>query len=180
LQPQADFMAAIRAALPDDALVAFDMTQLGYYSRSYYRVYAPRAYLHCSRLWTLGASFPLALGAKLAQPERAVVSVIGDGGFLYNSQELATAVKYHIPVVVVLFNDNAYGNVWRAQQEEYDGHVLGTELHNPDFVRFAQSYGIPAWRAHSAADLADALRQALAADAPGLIEVPVGPMPRIF
>ncbi len=180
LQPQAGFMAAIRATLPDDAAVAFDMTQLGYYSRNYYPVYAPRAYLHCSRLWTLGAAFPLALGAKVAQPARTVVAVVGDGGFLYNAQELATAVKHHIPVVVVLFNDNAYGNVWRAQQEEYDGHVLGTELHNPDFVQLAQSYGVQAWRAHNAADLAAALRQALAADAPALVEVPVGPMQRVY
>lgn len=180
LQPQWDFMTAIRRTLPDDALVAFDMTQMGYYSRSYYPVYAPRAYLHCSRLWTLGAALPLALGAKVAQPERTVVAVMGDGGFLYNAQELATAVQYSIPVVVLLFNDNAYGNVLRAQQEEFDGHVLGTQLHNPDFVQLGQSYGVRAQRAHNAAELQSALGQAIGCNEPTLIEIPVGPMQRIF
>jgi acetolactate synthase I/II/III large subunit len=180
LQPQWDLMMAIRTAIPDDAILVADMTQLGYYSRNYYPVYAPRSYLGCSRLWTLGASFPIGLGAKLAQPARAVVSVIGDGGFLYNSQELATAVKYQIPIIIVLFNDNAYGNVLRAQQEEFDGHVLGTQLHNPDFVQLAQSYGVQAARAHGAAELAQALRVAVAAGEPTLIEVPVGPMQRVY
>ena len=180
LQPQAGFMQAIRGTLPDDAIVAFGMTQMGYYSRSYYPVYAPRTYLHCSRLWTLGAAFPLALGAKLAKPDRTVVAISGDGGFLYNSQELATAVKYEIPVTVVVFNDNTYGNVWRAQQEEFDGHVLGTELHNPDFVKLAESYGVRAWRAEDAGALAQALQQAIDGDTPALIEVPVGPMQRVF
>ena len=180
LQPQAAYMSAIRSALPDDAILTTDMTQLGYYSRSYYPVYAPRSYFICSRLWTLGAAFPMALGAKIAQPQRTVATVIGDGGFLYNSQELATAMKYKIPVTIVLFNDNAYGNVLRAQQEEYDGHVIGTELYNPDFLQLAQSYGVQAWRAHDAAELEEALRQATASDAPTLIEVPVGPMQRVY
>ena len=122
----------------------------------------------------------MALGAKIAQPQRTVATVIGDGGFLYNSQELATAMKYKIPVTIVLFNDNAYGNVLRAQQEEYDGHVIGTELYNPDFLQLAQSYGVQAWRAYDAAELEEALRQATASDAPTLIEVPVGPMQRVY
>jgi acetolactate synthase-1/2/3 large subunit len=180
LQPQGDLMAAIRNALPDDAILCTDMTQLGYYSRNYYPVYAPRSYFACTRLWTLGAAFPLALGAKLSQPQRKVVTVIGDGGFLYNAQELATAMKYQIPVVVVLFNDNAYGNVLRAQQEEYDGHILGTQLHNPDFVQLAQSYGVQAWRTAHTVELEQILRQALMVDGPTLIEVPVGPMQRVY
>jgi acetolactate synthase-1/2/3 large subunit len=180
LQPQWDLMTAIRSALPDDAILSTDMTQLGYFSRNFYPVYAPRSYFICTRLWTLGAAFPMALGAKLAQPDRKVVAVMGDGGFLYNAQELATAMKYQIPVVVVLFNDNAYGNVLRAQQEEYDGHVIGTQLYNPDFVQLAQSYGVPAWRTPSAGELAQALRQALTHEGPTLIEVPVGPMQRVY
>lgn len=180
LQPQMDLMNAIRAALPDDAMLFTDQTQLGYYSRNYYPVYAPRSFFITTRLWTLGSAFPMTLGAKLAQPQRKAVTVIGDGGFLYNSQELSTAMKYQIPVVVVLFNDNAYGNVLRAQQEEYDGHVLGTQLHNPDFVQLALSYGVQAWRAQDAAQLEQLLRQALEHDGPTLIEVPVGPMQRLY
>ena len=180
LQPQMGYMDAIRNALPDYAILVTDQTQLGYYSRNYYPVYAPRSYFITTRLWTLGAAFPMALGAKVAQPDRKVVTVIGDGGFLYNAQELSTAMKHKIPVVIVLFNDNAYGNVWRAQQEEYDGHVLGTELHNPDFVQFAQSFGVPAMRVTDALALEQAIRGALDNDGPVLIEVPVGPMQRLY
>jgi acetolactate synthase-1/2/3 large subunit len=180
LQPQMGYMNAIRAALPDDAIVITDQTQLAYYSRNFYPVYAPRSYFLTTRLWTLGAAFPMSLGAKIAQPQRKVVTVIGDGGFLYNAQELATAMKYQIPVVVVLFNDNAYGNVLRAQQEEFDGHVLGTQLHNPDFVQFVQSFGAQALRVEGAAALEEALRDALASEGPVVIEVPVGPMKRVY
>jgi acetolactate synthase-1/2/3 large subunit len=181
LQPQMGYMDAIRAALPDDAILTTDQTQLGYYSRNYYPVYAPRAYFITTRLWTLGAAFPMALGAKVAQPQRKVATVIGDGGFLYNAQELATAVQNKIALAIVLFNDNAYGNVLRAQQEDYDGHVLGTQLHNPDFVQFAQSFGVPASRVHSAAELEQTLRQSLEnEEGPTLIEVPVGPMQRLY
>lgn len=180
LQPQMEYMDAIRAALPDDAVLVMDQTQMSYYSRNYYHVYAPRSFFITTRLWTLGAALPMALGAKIGQPHRKVVTVIGDGGFLYNAQELSTAMKYQIPIVIVLFNDNAYGNVLRAQQEEYDGHVIGTQLHNPDFVQFAQSFGVPASRVHNGAELAQALRQSLDHNGPIVIEVPVGPMKRLY
>lgn len=200
LQPQADIMRAIRNALPHDAILTTDMTQMGYYSRNYYPVYAARAYFTCTRLWTLGAAFPMALGAAVAQSKmeqtgayqtdsaqadvpavkRPVVALMGDGGFLYNAQELATAVKYDLPVVVVLFNDHAYGNVLRAQQEEFDGHVLGTRLCNPDFIQLAQSYGIWNRRVDSASALEDALCQAINLRKPALIEMPVGPMQRKY
>jgi acetolactate synthase I/II/III large subunit len=180
LQPQWDLMGAIRRALPDEAILVQGMNQMGYYSRNYYPVYAPRAYLTSSALATLGAAFPIALGAKVAQPARPVVAICGDGGFLYNAQELATAVQYNIPVIAIVFNDNAYGNVLRAQQEQFNGHVLGTQLHNPDFVQLAQSYGVHAVRAQGAGELESMLRQAVAGNQPTLIEVPVGPMQRQY
>jgi acetolactate synthase-1/2/3 large subunit len=180
LEPQASLMRAIRAALPDDGVLVPGMTQLGYYSRNFYPVYQPRTYLTPSSYGTLGFAFPVALGAKVGRPDRAVVAVSGDGGFLYNSQELATAVQYGINVVVVVFNDNAYGNVLRAQMEEFDGRVLGTQLHNPDFVRLAEAYGVRGVRAEGATQLEVALREALASDAPTLIEVPVGMMERRY
>ena len=180
LQPQWDFMQAIRHALPDDAVLVQGMNQLGYYSRNYYPVYAPRAYLTASAQSTLGCAYPLALGAKVAQPERAVVALSGDGGFLYNSQELATAVQYGINAVVIVFNDNAYGNVLRAQMEQFDGRVIGTQLHNPDFVALAQSYGARGVLANDASALEAALREALTAARPTLIEVPVGRLEREY
>ncbi len=106
--------------------------------------------------------------------------VSGDGGILYNLQELATAVKYGVNVVTVVFNDNAYGNVWRAQVEEFDGRVIGTELHNPDFVRLAEAYGARGVLAEDAAQLESAVQEAVSADTPTLIEVPVDPWERRY
>ena len=178
LQPQWGFMQAIRAAIPDDGIFIQGMNQMGYYSRSYYPVYEPRCYLISAG--NLGVAFPIALGAKIAKPDKTVVVASGDGGFLYNSQELATSVQYGINVVVVVFNDNAYGNVLRAQIEQFNGHVLGTELYNPDFVKLAEAYGVRGVRAHDARELESALREAVAADAPRVIEVPVGKMDRQY
>ena len=178
LQPQWGFMQAIREAIPDDGIFIQGMNQMGYYSRSYYPVYEPRSYLISAG--NLGVAFPVALGAKIAKPDKAVVVASGDGGFLYNSQELATAIQYGINVVVIVFNDNAYGNVLRAQIEQFDGHVLGTELYNPDFVKLAEAYGVGGVRVHDAGGLESALRDALAADAPRVIEVPVGKMDRQY
>ncbi len=180
LEPQHSFMTAIRSVLPDDGILVQGMNQMGYYSRNYYPVHVPGTYLTASSYGTLGSAFPLALGAKVAAPERAVVALSGDGGFLYNSQELATAVQYGINAVVIVFNDNAYGNVLRAQIEQFDGHILGTQLHNPDFVQLANVYGARGVRAQDADQLAAALRAALAIEAPTLIEVPVGMMERRY
>ncbi len=180
LQPQWDLMEAVHAALPEDGIVVQGMNQMGYYSRNYFRARAPRSYLTSSSHGTLGCAYPVALGAKVAQPERAVVSLSGDGGFLYNAQELATAVQHGINAVAIVFNDNAYGNVLRAQMEEFDGHVLGTQLHNPDFVAMAQSFGAHGVRAEDAGELESALREAVDSDKPTLIEVPLGMLDREF
>lgn len=180
LQPQWELMQAIRRALPDDGILVQGMNQMGYYSRNYYPVYAPRAYLTASGQATLGCAYPLALGAKVAQPQRAVVALSGDGGFLYNAQELATAVQYGINAVVIVFNDNAYGNVLRAQMEHFDGRVIGTQLHNPNFVQLAESYGARGLLAHDATALEASLCEALATAKPTLIEVPVGMMEREY
>ena len=138
------------------------MNQMGYYSRNYLPMYVSRTYLTASYHGTLGHAFPVGLGAKIASPDKAVVVLSGDGGFLYNSQELATAVQHRIPVVVVVFNDNAYGNVLRAQLEEFGGHVLGSRLHNPDFTALAEnSYGARGVKAEGAVELKAALQEAL-------------------
>lgn len=180
LQPQWDLMQAIRTALPDDAILVQDMNQMGYYSRNYWATFAPRSYLTSSRLATLGGGWPMALGAQLAAPDRVTVALCGDGGFLYNAQELATAVQEHIPAIAVVFNDQAYGNVLRAQQEQFNNRVIGTRLQSPDFVALGQSYGAWAVRAEGPLALHDALIAAIEIRRPALIEVPVGPMQRVF
>lgn len=180
LHPQWELMRAVRRAVPADAILVQGMNQMGYYSRNYFPVFAPRAYLTASDHATLGCAYPIGLGAKVACPERAVVVLSGDGGFLYNSQEMATAVLYDIHVVTLVFNDHAYGNVLRAQKEEFDGHIVGTRLHNPDFVQLAEAYGVKAMRAHDADQLEQALRTIFSVHAPSLIEVPVGPLDRVY
>jgi acetolactate synthase I/II/III large subunit len=102
-----------------------------------------------------------------------VVAITGDGGMLYGIQELATAVKYRINVVTVLFNNNSYGNVRRDQIERYGGRLLGVDLHNPDFMKLTESFGALGLRASTPAELKAALTRALAADLPVVIEVPV-------
>ena len=178
LQPQRSLTEALRAALPEDGILVHDMTQLGYYSRSYFPVYRPDSY-QIPR-GNLGAALPMALGVKLAYPRRAVVALCGDGGLLYHVQELATAVQYGINVVVVVCNDAAYGNVLRAQQEEFGGRVVGTRLRNPDFPALAAAFGVSGVRAADADNLRSTLAAALEADAPALIEVPLGPLQRRY
>ena len=180
IEPQESLIKAIRAAMPDDGILVAGMTQLGYYSRTHYPVYEPRTYLDSSYFGNLGFAFPTALGAKVAQPDRAVVAISGDGGFLFNSQEMATAVQHGINAVVIVFNDNAYGNVKRDQINRFEGRVIGAELHNPDFIRLAEAYGVRGVKAEGPEELQKSLREALTLDTPTLIEVPVGMMPSPF
>ena len=180
VEPQESLLAAIRAAMPDDGIFIAGMTQVGYYSRANFPVYEPRTFLTSSYFGNLGYAYPVALGAKVAQPDQAVVCVSGDGGFLFNSQELATAVQHGINAVVVVFNDNAYGNVLRDQVNRFEGRTIGAELHNPDFVKLAEAYGLRGMRAVDPEQLENSLREALAYDGPTLIEVPVGTMPSPF
>ena len=177
LKPQVALLEAIRAELPEDGLFVDELTQLGYASRALFPVYAPRTFLSPGYQGTLGWGMAAALGAQVAKPGTKVVSVIGDGGFLFNAQELATAVQHRIPLVTVLANDDAFGNVRRIQDDQYGGRRIASDLRNPDFVRLADSYGALALRANGPDELRAALSRAFREDGPSVIEVPVGPMP---
>jgi len=177
LQPQIGYLEAIRAELPEEGLFVDEFTQVGYVSRLAFPVYAPRTYLGLGYQGALGMGYPTALGAKIARPEVPVVSVNGDGGFMFNVQELATAVHFRIGVVAIVFNDNAYGNVRRMQKDDYGNRVIASDLTNPDFVKLAESYGAMGLRANSPGELRLALRRALKAPGPVLIEVPIGDTP---
>ena len=177
LQPQMAYLDAIRAELPEDGLFVDEFTQVGYVSRLAFPVYAPRTYLTLGYQGALGMGYPTALGAKVARPEVPVVSVNGDGGFMFNVQELATAVHFRIPVVAVVFNDNAYGNVRRMQKEDYGDRVIASDLTNPDFIKMAESFGAVGLRAKSPEELRAALRRGFKEPGPVLIEVPIGDTP---
>jgi acetolactate synthase-1/2/3 large subunit len=176
-QPQYAFTKAMREALPDDGIVVTEMTQLGYYAYVGFPIYEPRTFITPSYQGTLGYGYTTALGAQVGRPDRKTIAICGDGGFMYTIQELATARLHNIPVVAVVFTDNAFGNVKRIQKNVLGGKVIGSELLNPDFVALAASFGVAGTRARTPDELGGALREALATDGPSLIEVPVGELP---
>ncbi len=178
--PQAALVDTLRAALPDETIVVAGTTTVGYMSHMLFPVYEPRSYLSSSYMGTLGFAFPTALGAKVARPERPVVSLIGDGGFLFAASELATAIQYDIAAVTVVFNDNAYGNSNRDQRERFAGREIGTELRNPDFAALARSFGADGICISGVEQLAGALGEALAGGRPALIECPIDRLPSPF
>jgi acetolactate synthase-1/2/3 large subunit len=177
IAPQMAFLRAIRAALPADGIYVEEVTQVGFASRLAFPVPAPRTFLSPGYQDTLGWGYGTALGAQAAAPGRKVVLATGDGGFMYQAAELATAMRHKLPVVVVVFDDGAFGNVRRIQQEHYGNRLIACDLTNPDFVKFAESFGMAAFRADTPDRLEDALRQAFALDAPALVHVKVGPLP---
>jgi acetolactate synthase I/II/III large subunit len=176
LAPQISWLSAIRNALPDDGVFVDELTQVGYASRLYYPVYAPRTYLTPGYQGTLGYGFPAGLGAKVARPDVPVVAISGDGGFGWSLQELSTARKYGIGLITVVFADGYFGNVRRIQQEDF-GRTIGTELANPDFIGLARAFGVAATRVSAPGQLTGVIREASAGREPLLIEVPVGEMP---
>ena len=175
VRPHVEYLAAIRDVLPRDGFFVEELCQAGFASYFAFPVYEPRTFVTCGAQGTLGFGFPTALGVKVGNPDRAVVSITGDGGFQFGLQELATAAQYGLALVTVLFNNGAYGNVMRDQTRLYDGRVLGAALANPDFVALARSYGVHAERTATPAGLRGALERALDRAEPALIEVPVDP-----
>jgi acetolactate synthase-1/2/3 large subunit len=165
----------IREELPRNGIVVADMTMLGYASSQYFPVYEPRTYIHSSELCSIGCGLPMALGAKVAAPERPVVALCGDGGFLLNVGELATAVQESIPVIIVIFNDATYTAVKNSQQRRFNGRYIATDLVAPDYVALARAFGVDGTRAEGPQELRDAIRGAIACNTPTVIEVPLPP-----
>ena len=173
--PQMAYLNVIRELLPRDGFFCEEISQVGFTARFGFPVYQPRQYVTCGYQDNLGFGFSTALGVKVAYPDRAVIAVSGDGGFLFGVQELATAVQYGINVVSIVFNNSGYGNVRRDQQENYAGRFLGVELRNPDFLSLAESFGALGLHAASPAQLRTALQRALGAGRPVVIEVECPP-----
>jgi acetolactate synthase-1/2/3 large subunit len=178
IAPQIAFLDAIRAELPDDGIFVDEVTQLGFAARLAFPAYKPRTFLSPGYQDNLGWGFATALGAQDARRDVPVLSISGDGGFMFTANEMATAVRHRIPLTAVVFNDGAFGNVRRIQEQSFGNRLIASDLANPDFVRFAESFGAAGERARTPAELRTALRRAFARrDGPTLIEVPVGPLP---
>ena len=178
LEPQLSYIAAIRDALPDDAIIVEDVTQLTFVAHFAYQFNQPRTFLSSGFAGTLGAAVATGIGAKAGVPDRTVVTITGDGGFLFTATELASAVQHDIRAITVVFNDNAFGNVRRIQQERFGmERTIVSTLVNPDIVAFAESFGCLGLRAGDPHELGDALRRAIAHQGPVVIEVPIGEVP---
>lgn len=175
IEPHVSYLKAIRDVLPDDGFFVEEICQAGFTSMFAFPVYRPRTYVTAGFQGTLGFGYATALGVKVAHPDKPVVSINGDGGFLFTMQELATAAQYGIGVVALVFNNGAFGNVRRDQETRYDGRVIGADLKNPDFVKLAESFGVAGYKATSPDALRPVLEKALAADQPAVIEIPVDP-----
>jgi thiamine pyrophosphate-dependent acetolactate synthase large subunit-like protein len=172
----AGLVATLREALPDDTIVANDQTGLTYWMEWRFPVVLPRTFLYPVGSATLGYGVPAAIGAKIARPDRPVIAIAGDGGFLYSVNELATAVKYGLPIVFLVLNDARFGAI-KWLQERFYGRWGETELANPDFPALARAFGMPGERLSDASALPAALARALAADGPTLIELPIAVVP---
>ncbi len=170
VRPQMEYLQAIRDVLPDNGIFCDEVSQVGFTSWYGFPIYRTRGHINCGFQGTLGYGFPTALGVKFANPDVPVVSMSGDGGFLYASTELAAAVEYGINLVAIVFNDNRFANVHRQQMEWYGGRTIAADLHNPDFVAYADSFGARAERVDGPQQLRGALERAFAAGGPTVIE----------
>ena len=178
LPQQVAFLDALRAELPEDGIYVDEVTQIGFAARLAFPVHKPRTFLSPGYQDNLGWGFATALGAQHARPDVPVVSINGDGGFMFTANELATAVRHRIALTAIVFNDGAFGNVRRIQQEAYGNRLIACDLADPDFVSFGESFGAATERVKTPKALRTALRRAFRRrDTPTLIEVPVGPMP---
>jgi acetolactate synthase-1/2/3 large subunit len=173
IQPQMAYLNILREVLPANAIVTDELSQVGFASWFGFPIYEPRTFISSGYQGTLGSGFPTALGAKVANPDRPVVAITGDGGFMFGVQELATAVQFNIGVVTLVFNNNAYGNVRRDQIKVFDGRVVASDLVNPDFVKLAESFGAGAARVTSPEAFRPALEKALGDGGPYVIAVEV-------
>jgi thiamine pyrophosphate-dependent acetolactate synthase large subunit-like protein len=170
---QRPYVDALREALPDDGILVTDMTMMSYVCCSLYPVYEPRTFFFPSGYGTLGYSLPAALGAKVAAPDKTVVAIIGDGGFQYTMQEVATAVQFKLGVPIVIFNDSTYTAVKEAQAREHDRRYIAVDLVNPDFLKLAEAYGIPGVRAETPEALTRAIQEASRRELPTIIDAPI-------
>lgn len=163
-------LSVLRGAIPDDAIITADMAQFAYTANVYFRCRRPRSYFYPVGLSTLGYALPAAIGAKLAAPERAAVALVGDGGFLFTAAELGTAVELNLPIIVLLWNNDGYGQI-RDRMTARNIPPIGVNPRNPDFLALARAFGCRTARPASAGGLKREIRSALHRRVPTVIEI---------
>lgn len=161
----------LRKVLPPDTIIVVDVTAALMWLAWNFEIYRPNSFLIPWNSATLGFALPAALGAKVAHPERPVVALAGDGGFLFTGQELATAAQHNLPVVVIVLNNQAHGAIKLQQMEHYGGRYLAVDLEGPNYTAFAQALGVEGVRVTSMETLGDLVQEALASGRPRLLEV---------
>jgi len=162
----------IRQALGREDVLISDVGLHKLWIGRMFPAYEPNTVLIANGLAGMGFAVPAAIAAKLVHPDRKVVTVNGDGGFLMNAQELETAMRLKTPFVNVIWENNQYGSIVWKQDKKFGNH-FGVDFTNPDFVKLAESFGLPAWRCESAADFGQRLRHALTLDVPSLLVLPI-------
>jgi acetolactate synthase-1/2/3 large subunit len=165
-------IADLREALGPEDIVVSDVGAHKVWVARLYQAYEPNTVIISNGLAAMGISVPGAIAAKLVHPDRKVVALCGDGGFLMNSQELETATRIGADITVVVWRDDGYGLIDWKQRNEF-GRPFGVEFGNPDFVAYGESFGIRGFRPSTAGDLLPCLRAALDVDGPSLVEVPI-------
>jgi 5-guanidino-2-oxopentanoate decarboxylase len=163
-------LGVLRSAIPDDAIITADMAQFAYTANVAFRCLRPRSYFYPVGLSTLGYALPAAIGAKLAAPGRPAIALMGDGGFLFTAAELGTAVELHLPIVVLLWNNEGYGQI-RDRMTASNIPPIGVNPRNPDFLALARAFGCRTARPASAAGLKREIRSALQRQVPTVIEI---------
>jgi len=172
-QPPIPLLSEIREVLPEDGIISVDAHAIGYATHDEFPVVDPSNYLFPNITVALGYAFPAALGAKAAHPDKPVVCFTGDGGFMMGSPELSTAMKYGMNVVTIIVNDRSLSGIKGSQQKYYEGRIIDVDLHNPDFVEFAKSFGAYGRRVDDLSEFKSVFEEALSLDRPSLIEVPM-------
>ena len=173
IQPQMSYLNVIRDVLPRDGYFVEELCQAGFTSYYGFPIYEPRTYVSSGYQGTLGYGFPTALGVKVAAPDKPVVSIIGDGGFMFAMPELATAIQHNIGLITIIFNNSSFGNVRRDQKDRFESHIIGADLTNPDFLKIAESFGADGYRLNSPKELKSILAKAIDNNRPAIIEVEI-------
>ena len=162
---------ALRSEVPDSSIVFADASEMGLRMHTDFPAYGPRTFFYPSNYATLGWGFAASIGGAVGRPECWTICVCGDGGFMMAAQELSTAVRYNLKLIVVIHNDSTYGAIKALQRRNHESRFIDTDLNNPDFMKFADSFSVPSYRAADSQAFADALQQARQANGPSLIEI---------